>query len=72
MHLETEGTEYSLCHGTRNICDSPPAILEFLPEGPGTGFLHKKRVPGGLLSAPIHSRFAANVAGDGRSLICLP
>jgi hypothetical protein len=27
-------------------------ILEFLPEGPGTGFLHKKRVPGGLLSAP--------------------
>jgi hypothetical protein len=27
-------------------------ILEFLP-GPGTGFLHKKRVPGGLLSAPL-------------------
>ena len=30
-------------------------ILEFLPEGPGTGFLHKKRVPGGLLSAPADS-----------------
>jgi hypothetical protein len=26
-----------------------------LPEGPGTGFLHKKRVPCGLLSAPFHS-----------------
>ena len=31
----------------------PPASLEFLPEGPGTGFLQKKRVPGGLLSAPL-------------------
>jgi len=29
--------------------------LEFLPEGPGTDFLQKKRVPGGLLSAPSHS-----------------
>jgi len=28
------------------------SLLEFLPEGPGTGFLQKKRVPGGLLSAP--------------------
>jgi hypothetical protein len=29
--------------------------LEFLSEGPGTNFLHKKRVPGGLLSAPSTS-----------------
>jgi hypothetical protein len=41
--------------------DMPPAILEFLAEGPGTGFLHKKRVPPHLLSpvfppAPVGSR----------------
>ncbi len=27
-------------------------IIGVFAEGPGTGFLHKKRVPGGLLSAP--------------------
>jgi hypothetical protein len=28
-------------------------MLEFLAEGPGTGFLHKKWVPGGLLGASL-------------------
>ena len=31
-------------------------ILEFLPEGPGTGFLHKKRVPGFFVGSEAGSR----------------
>ncbi len=40
-------------------CELPPADIEFLPEGPGTGFLQKKRVPGSffpLQRVPPHSR----------------
>ena len=36
----------------QDTADPAVNLLEFLPEGPGTDFLHKKRVPGGLLSAP--------------------
>ena len=39
-------------------------ILEFLPEGPGTGFLQKKRVPGGLLGAPDGPRQTNSTGRD--------
>ncbi|MGO9121267.1 MAG: hypothetical protein ACLQPD_27110 [Desulfomonilaceae bacterium] len=45
----------SACPTLQDSAHPITSILEFLPEGPGTGFLHKKRVPGGLLSAPADS-----------------
>jgi hypothetical protein len=44
------------CRSMSITPESPPEILEFLAEGPGTGFLHKKRVPGGLLGALSRKR----------------
>ncbi len=38
-------THWAPAHDKSVRCQLTVKILEFLPEGSGTGFLHKKRVP---------------------------
>ena len=74
-----------LGHVTARFCDLPSAMLEFLAEGSGTGFLHKKRVPDGLLGAPSFNALfgrayegaassapTAALAGSPHSFLALP
>ncbi len=45
--------------------NAPPAMLEFLAEGSGTGFLQKKWVPDGLLGAPFLPGLILSSASSG-------
>jgi hypothetical protein len=51
MYVEIERGQY-LAAGYLQYSVIYVEHLEFLQEGPGTCFLHKKRVPGGFLGAP--------------------